>query len=163
MFKDMCCTDVTIMLSHIIICGVETIEQHIVDKAELKKSIPGPKLRLIVSAYRDFETRSFIRLRTSSSIAKLTAPWGKESTNWAPAPRDNCFAYFHCANDFTVKGACPGTARDDCSIVFIVFAGCMIVWAVDRLIAPHNIASQKCRRRSGTSDVSPPLQIDEIP
>jgi hypothetical protein len=34
-----------IILSQIIICGVETIEQHTVETAEDRKSIPGPKLR----------------------------------------------------------------------------------------------------------------------
>src|SRR6056300_1680208 len=76
----------------------------------------------------------------------------------APAPRVKCLACFICVNERTVKGAFPGTFLDDCNIVFIVLAGCIIVCAALRLMAPHTMASQKCKRRSGVATAAaPPL------
>ena len=148
------------ILSHIIIWGVETTEQHTVDIADDRKSIPGPKLECITSAYRERETRLFICLRTSSKTAKLTAPCGMDKMSCAPAPRVKCLACFHCVNDLTVNGVWPGMDLDDCSIVFIVFAGCIIVCAALRLMAPHTMASQKCKRRPSAdiaAAAAPPL------
>ena len=49
--------------------------------------------------------------------------------------------------DSTFNGFWPGTLRDDWRIVFIVFAGCIIVCAALRLTAPQIMASQNCNRR----------------
>ena len=40
----------------------------------------------------------------------------------------------------------------------MVLAGCIMVWAAERLMAPQIMASQKWRRRSGAGDLAaPPL------
>ena len=126
-----------------------------VDIADDRKSNTGPKL-FIVSAWRDRETTLFICLRTNSKTAKFTAPWGMDRMSCAPAPRVRVLAYFHWVNDSTVRGFCPGIFLEDCNIVFIVLAGCIIVCAALRLTAPQIMASQKCRRRA-TATVPPPL------
>lgn len=127
-----------------------------VDIADDRKSNTGPKF-FIVSAWRDLETTLFICLRTNSKTAKFTAPWGMDRMSCAPAPRVRVLAYFHCVNDSTVRGFCPGILLEDCNIVFIVLAGCIIVCAALRLTAPQIMASQKCRRRA-TATVPPPLR-----
>jgi hypothetical protein len=129
-----------------------------VDIADDRKSNKGPKF-FIVSAWRDRETTLFICLRTNSKTAKFTAPWGMDRMSCAPAPRVRVLAYFHCVNDSTVSGFCPGIFLEDCSIVFIVLAGCIIVCAALRLTAPQIMASQKCRRRAAgaAAAVPPPL------
>ena len=77
-----------------------------------------------------------------------------ESTSCAPAPRVNCLAFSHLVKkDSTVNGdSPPGTLRDDWSMVFMVLAGCIMVWAAARETAPQIMASQKCRRREGGGD-----------
>ena len=64
--------------------------------------------------------------------------------------------------DSTFNGFWPDTLRDDWRIVFIVFAGCIIVCAALRLTAPQIMASQNCNRRPvvaamATEDDPPPL------
>ena len=70
------------------------------------------------------------------------------SNNWAPAPRVKCLAFSHLAKLAIVSGTLPGTDRDDCKMVFMVLAGCMMVCAAEREMAPQIIASQKWSRRS---------------
>jgi hypothetical protein len=130
-----------------------------VDMADDMKSNIGPRL-CIVSTCFDRETILFICRRTSSSTAKLTAPCGIDNISCAPAPRVNVRAYFHCVKDSTFNGFWPGILRDDWRIVFIVFAGCIIVCAALRLTAPQIIASQNCNRRpvvAAMATEDPPL------
>ena len=53
-------------------------------------------------------------------------------------------------------------------MVFMVLAGCIMVWAAERLMAPQIMASQKWRRRSGAGEdlvgglAAPPLPTREV-
>ena len=72
------------MLSVIIIWGVETTEHTMVATAlETKSSAKFvPSLVNPAAAFT-----LFMRDRVDSSTAKFMAPWGMERRNWAPAPR----------------------------------------------------------------------------
>ena len=67
-----------------------------------------------------------------------------------------------------VRGALSGTEREDWRMVFMVLAGCIMVWAAERLMAPQIMASQKWRRRSGAGEglegdlAAPPLPTREV-
>ena len=84
-------------------------------------------------------------LRVNSRTAKLQAPWGTLSNHCAPAPRVSILKLrglisWEKVSFALVEGAC-------CRMVFMVFAGCIIVCAVERDMAPHIMASAKCRGR----------------
>mmetsp|Transcript_28141 Transcript_28141/g.40291 ORF Transcript_28141/g.40291 Transcript_28141/m.40291 type:complete len:201 (+) Transcript_28141:729-1331(+) len=177
------------MVSVIIICGVDITEQHMVLMQLDKKSNPGPaadETRTFFFVF-DFElfvsslcwimrcsTIMFMRRRTNSNTAKLSAPCGTDKRNCAPAPRVNNFQLDGCANvrNVTVSpttevrtpfAAAAGLLdrRFACNIVFIVFMGCTTTCATDREIAPQTIFSQNTRFRPCTPP-PPPFNFDMV-
>lgn len=133
------------LTSVIIICGVETTEQQIVAMELERKSRPGPIRSLFRSRAGTEDTTLFIRSRMCSKTAKLKAPWGRDKTKLAPAPhvsRRNMLGFIRSSN-FGLLGP-----RDDCMMVFMVFAGCMTVCAMLLETAPLTMFSQKTRGRA---------------
>ena len=157
------------MLSVIIICGVDTTEQQIVEIAEDIKSKPGPIDSERFDREGTLSTKELSFCRTNSSMAKLIAPCGTDKTKFAPAPRLNVLNAFGEDNKVrTVGCATSAVLRDACRIVFIVFAGCMTVCATLRLIAPLIMLSQNTNGRCGkafaaavavAAAVAPPLDV----
>ena len=156
------------MLSVIIICGVDTTEQQIVEIAEDIKSKPGPIDSERFDREGTLSTKELSFCRTNSSMAKLIAPCGTDKTKFAPAPRLNVLNAFGDDNKVrTVGCATSAVLRDACRIVFIVFAGCMTVCATLRLIAPLIMLSQNTSGRCGeafaadvaAAAVAPPLDV----
>ena len=110
-----------------------------VEMALLQKSNPGP-MRLV--SMPNPCTTTLILARTNSNTAKLTAPWGTLSKKLAPAPLESRLKLEGCKSDIS-----DGGMRSLCRMVFMVFAGCMSVCAMEREMAPQTMFSQKTSGR----------------
>ena len=95
-----------------------------VDTADDTKSKPGPIFSARDLSAGTLSTNLPIWALTNSNTAKLTAPCGMDSAKVAPAPRERVLNIegFNSCVKVTLSGP-----RDDCIIVFIVFAGCIVV------------------------------------
>ena len=121
------------------------------------KSRPGPNLSLFLSSVGTDSTTFDIRSRIASRTAKLKAPWGSDSTKFAPAPhvsRRNICGFIKSSN-FGLLGP-----REDCIMVFMVFAGCIAVWAILLETAPLTIFSQNIRGRAAATAMEAALITD---
>jgi len=157
------------ILSVIIIWGVDTTEQHMVLIALDKKSIEGSNAAASRTLSRNETDSTAVQIfaLTSSRTAKFIAPCGTERMNCAPAPRVSNFKFLGLSIESVEVPVSPveldvELARLACNIVFIVLAGCITVWAMEREIAPTNMFSQNNRDRCGaaaTATDAPPLTM----
>jgi len=112
------------------------------------KSRPGPIDSLFRSNTGTESTKSDIFCRMDSKTAKLNAPCGNDNMKFAPAPRvsrRNICGFIKLTREGLLG------PKEDCMMVFMVFAGCITVCAILLEIAPLTMLSQNNRGRVATN------------
>ena len=120
------------------------------------KSRPGPIDSLFRSNTGTESTNSDIRCRMDSKTAKLNAPCGNDNMKFAPAPRvsrRNICGFIKSTREGLLG------PKEDCMMVFMVFAGCITVCAILLEMAPLTMLSQNSRGRVANAVAEPPRGV----